>query len=39
MIHNGLDDTDEALNYLEKSFREREVGMSFVKIDSRWNNL
>ncbi len=39
MIYNGLDDTDEALNYLEKSFREREVGMSFVKIDSRWNNL
>jgi len=27
------------LNYLEKSFQEREVQMSFIKIDARLNNL
>ena len=39
MIHNGLGQKDEALNYLEKSFEEREVQLTFVKIDTRWNNL
>jgi len=37
MIYNGLGEKDEALNYLEKSFGEREVQMTFIKIDTRWD--
>ncbi len=39
MIYNGLDDREAALNYLEKSFAEREVQMSFIKIDTRWDEF
>ena len=39
MIYNGLGEREEALNYLEKSFQEREVQISFVKIDTRWNDF
>ncbi len=39
VIHNGLGQKEEALSNLEKSFNEREVQLTFVKIDSRWNNL
>jgi len=39
VIYNGLGEKDEALNYLEKSFQEREVQMSFVKIDARWDEF
>ncbi|HEX9928516.1 MAG TPA: winged helix-turn-helix domain-containing protein [Pyrinomonadaceae bacterium] len=39
MIYNGLNERAECLNYLEKSFQEREVQMTFVKVDSRWDSL
>jgi len=39
VIYNGLGEKDEALNYLEKSFQEREVQISFVKIDTRWDEF
>ncbi len=39
MIYNGLGEKEEALNYLEKSFQEREVQISFIKIDTRWDEL
>ncbi len=39
MIYNGLGEKNEALNYLEKSFQEREVQMTFIKIDTRWDWL
>ena len=39
MIHNGLDEKANALKYLEKSFHEREVQMTFIKIDTRWDGL
>ncbi|MGI8640872.1 MAG: tetratricopeptide repeat protein [Pyrinomonadaceae bacterium] len=39
MIYNGLGEKDEALSYLEKSFQEREVQITFVKIDTRWDEL
>jgi serine/threonine-protein kinase len=39
MIYNGLDEKEEALNYLEKSFQEREVQITFVKVDTRWDWL
>jgi hypothetical protein len=39
VIYNGLGEKEEALNYLEKSFAEREVQISFIKIDTRWDVL
>lgn len=39
MIHNGLGQKDEALRHLEKSFQEREVNITFIKIDTRWDGL
>ena len=35
MIYNGLDEREEALRYLEKSLQEREVQITFIKIDTR----
>ena len=39
MVYSGLGEKDEALKYLEKSFQDREVGMAFIKIDWRWDDL
>jgi TolB-like protein/Flp pilus assembly protein TadD len=39
LIYNGLGRTPNALDQLERSFKEREVQMSFIKIDTRWDNL
>ncbi len=39
MIHNGLGEKEKALRELERSCREREVQITFIKIDSRWDEL
>ena len=39
LLVNALGDTDRALDLLEQGYRERDVRMSFLKIDSSWNNL
>jgi len=39
MIYNGLDEKDQALAYLERSLEEREVQITFIKIDMRWDEL
>ena len=39
VIYNGLGDKEQALKYLEKSFQEREVQITFIKIDTRWNEV
>ncbi len=39
MIYNGLGEKEEALNYLEKSFQEREVQITFIKVDIRWDDF
>ena len=39
VIYNGLGDKEQALKYLEKSFQEREVQITFIKIDTRWNEM
>jgi len=39
VICNGLGDKEQALKYLEKSFQDREVQITFIKIDTRWNDL
>ena len=39
MIHNGLGEKEEALRYLEKSLEEREIQVTFIKIDRRWDDV
>lgn len=38
-ISNVLGDQDEALDLLELAFEQHDVRMTFLKTDSRWNNL
>lgn len=38
-ISNALGNEDEALDLLELALVQRDVRMSFLKIDARWNNL
>ena len=39
MIYNGLDETETALDYLERAFDERDARMAFLKVEPKWNNL
>jgi len=38
-ISNALGDHEEALALLELAFEQRDVRMTFIRIDARWNNL
>jgi Flp pilus assembly protein TadD len=38
MIYNGLDERDEALAWLEKAYEERDVRLTFTKIDPKWDS-
>jgi DNA-binding winged helix-turn-helix (wHTH) protein/TolB-like protein len=39
MIYNGLGNRAKALDYLERSAKDREVQMTFIRIDTRWDNF
>jgi len=39
MIHNGLGESEKALDYLEKAYAEKNVLMVFLKVEPKWNNL
>ncbi len=39
LIHNGLGEREEALNSLEKAFQSRDVRLTLLKIDPKWNDL
>ena len=39
ILSNGLGMRENALNYLEKGFSERDVRMVFIKVEPKWNNL
>lgn len=39
LLVNALGDTNRALDLLEQGYRERDVRMSFLKVDTSWNNL
>lgn len=38
-VHNALGDTAAALSLLERAYDERDIRLSFLGIDARWNNL
>jgi serine/threonine-protein kinase len=39
LLYNALDKGDEAMNWLEKAYLDRDPKMTFLKVDPKWNNL
>jgi serine/threonine-protein kinase len=39
LLYNALDKNDEAMNWLEKAYLDRDPKMTFLKVDPKWNNL
>ena len=39
IVYNGLGRSNEALDWLERGFTERDPKMTFLKVDTRMNNL
>ena len=39
LVHNALGESEKALDYLEKSFAEKDVRMVWLKVEPKWNNL
>jgi serine/threonine-protein kinase len=39
LVHNGLDEGEQALTWLERGFEQRDAKMVFLKVEPKWNNL
>ncbi len=39
MIYNGLGETDKTLEWLGKSYQQRDPRMVWLKVEPKWNNL
>lgn len=39
LVYNGLGERAETLAWLEKGFEQRDVRMTFLKVDPKWDNL
>lgn len=39
LVYHGLGDQSEALSQLEKGCEERDVRLTLLKVDPRWNTL
>ena len=39
LIYNALEMRDNALEWLEKGFQQRDPQMTFLKVEPKWNNL
>ena len=39
LVHHGLGEREEALAWLEKAFEERDVLLTFVAVDRKWDAL
>lgn len=37
ILHNGLGEKDEALVWLEKAYAERDVRLTFIKVEPKWD--
>jgi DNA-binding winged helix-turn-helix (wHTH) protein/TolB-like protein/Flp pilus assembly protein TadD len=39
LVYNGLGERAETLAWLEKGYEQRDVRMTFLKVDPKWDNL
>ena len=39
LAYNGLNKTDETFAWLEKAYQARDLKMTFLKVEPKWNNL
>jgi len=39
LIYNALEMRDNALEWLEKGYEQRDPKMTFLKVEPKWNNL
>lgn len=39
LVYNALGDSNEAMNWLEEAYRQRDPKMTFLKVDLKWKNL
>ncbi|MDQ3256650.1 MAG: tetratricopeptide repeat protein, partial [Acidobacteriota bacterium] len=39
MVYNGLGERDEAFAWLEKAYEERDVRLTFLKVDPKWDSF
>jgi DNA-binding winged helix-turn-helix (wHTH) protein/TolB-like protein/Tfp pilus assembly protein PilF len=39
LIYNALGETDNAVEWLEKGYEQRDPKMTFLKVEPKWNNL
>ncbi len=39
LLYNGLGETEETLAWLERGIEQRDPKMTFLQVDSKWNNL
>jgi len=39
LLYNGLGDRNQAFEWLERGLEQRDPKMTFLKVDSKWNNL
>ena len=38
-LRNALGDSEGALDLLERAYEERDIRLTFLKVDARWSNL
>jgi len=38
IIYNGLNEKDQALTWLERAYQERDVRLTFISIDPKWDS-
>jgi hypothetical protein len=39
LIYHGLNERDETFAWLERGFEQRDVRMTFLKVEPKWNNI
>jgi serine/threonine-protein kinase len=39
MLYNGLGDADNTFAWLEKAYADRDVRLTFLKIEKKWDPL
>ena len=39
LVYNGLGERNEALAWLERAYAQRKLGMVFLKVEPKWNDL